>query len=91
MAEVCTRAPGCQEPGIDPASERGWQESFSEKEALGFPSVQGLGFRASTAEGPGSIPSQGAKILQVEQSGQKKRKEKERDRRTHYAGSWRAD
>ena len=22
--------PGCQEPGIDPASERGWQESFSE-------------------------------------------------------------
>ena len=37
MAEVCTRAPGHQEAGSDPASERGWQESFSEKEALGFP------------------------------------------------------
>ena len=66
--------PGCQEPGIDPASERGWQESFSEKEALGFPSVQGLGFRASTAEGPGSIPGQGAKILHALQCGKKKKK-----------------
>ena len=33
MAEVCARALGHQEAGINPASGRGWQESFSEKEA----------------------------------------------------------
>ena len=34
--------------------------------------VQLLGPRAFTAEGPGSIPGQGTKILQAVQRGQKK-------------------
>ena len=36
--------------------------------------VQWLGLHAFTAEGPGSIPSQGTKIPQARQHGQKKKK-----------------
>ena len=39
--------------------------------------VQWLGLRAFTAEGPGSIPDRGTKILQATQCSQKKRKKKE--------------
>ena len=35
--------------------------------------VQWLGLWAFTAKGPGSIPGQGTKILQVSQCGQKKK------------------
>ena len=38
--------------------------------------AQWSGFRALTAEGPGSIPGRGTKIPQVTRRGQEKRKEK---------------
>ena len=37
--------------------------------------VQGLGLSAFTAEGPGSVPGWGTKILQASRRGQKKKKD----------------
>ena len=45
--------------------------------------VQWLGLGAFTAEGMGSIPGQGTKVLQAMWHGQKKKKKK-RKKRGHY-------
>ena len=47
--------------------------------------VQWLGLPASTAEGPGSIPGQAAKILEAEQPKEKKEEEKKNRKNNEHS------